>query len=190
MLLSQDGYRPFDARRDGLILGEAAGAVVLSKEPPEHGPITQILGGANRCAPENPTNAEAGQLLRVMRLALQQAGVTQDELIAIKAHGTGTPSNDRAEGQALDQFSVQLPPITSLKPYFGHTLGACGLSELVGLLYAWDEGFLPATPGFEISDEEFSCQPITQPQALPASGAVLLNSFGFGGNNTSLVIRR
>ena len=190
MLLSQAGYRPFDSRRDGLILGEAVGAVVISKHPPTRGPITQLLGGANRCAPENPTNAEHGQLLRVMRLALQESGIDADQLIAIKAHGTGTPSNDRAEGQALDQLCPMLPPMTSLKPYFGHTLGACGLSELVGLLYAWDEGFLPATPGFEQGDEEFTCEPISKPQALPNNGAILVNCFGFGGNNTSLVISR
>ncbi len=190
MLLSQAGYRPFDARRDGLLLGEAAGAVVLARQPEGEAPSTQLLGGANRCAPENPTNAEAGQLLRVMRLALAEAGIGAQDLLAIKAHGTGTPSNDRAEGQALDELCETLPPITSLKPYMGHTLGACGLSELVALLYAWDAGFLPATPGFAQADEEFSCEPLRQPRDLPAHGAMLFNCFGFGGNNSSLVIQR
>lgn len=189
MLLSQQGYKPFDAQRDGLILGEACAAIVLSREKsqPEQ---TRVLGGANRCAPENPTNAEAAQLLRVMRQALRSSGISAEDLIAIKAHGTGTPSNDRAEGQALDELSELLPPITSLKPYFGHTLGACGLVELIAAMMAWDEGFLPATPGYEEHDQEFTCDPITQNFELPAHGCMLLNSFGFGGNNSSLVIQR
>lgn len=190
LLLSPDTFRPFDADREGLILGEAVGAMVLSRQPRDRRDLGRLLGGATGCDPSSPTNSSPEFLVRIMQQALDDAGLTTDDLLAIKAHGTGTPSNDAAEGAALDRLFGNRHPVTSLKPYFGHTLGACGLVELAGLLEAWSAGFLPATPGFRTLGSGEQMTPITQPHPLPAEGAVLCNSFGFGGNTTSLVVAR
>ena len=187
MLLSDSGdYRPFDGERDGIVLGEAAAAMVLSRQ--SDGAAFALSGGSSRCDPGNPTNATPAQLLAVMQAALSDAGVSAESLLAVRAHGTGTPSNDVAEGQALLQLCAQPPALTSLKPWFGHTLGASGLVELIALLLGWEQGFLPSTPGFRQADPETGVQAIAQALPLPVQGAILCNSFGFGGNNASLVV--
>ena len=126
----------------------------------------------------------------VMCAALDDAGLDVKQLIGIKAHGTGTVSNDLSEGQGMRLLGGALPPFTSLKPYTGHTLGGCGTIESLCLLAAWREGFLPATPGFAENDPEIGLSPVSTATPLPQQGAVLCNFFGFGGNNTSLVLER
>lgn len=188
MLLTRGIYRPFDAARDGMILGEGAAAIVLSREPARNG--LALVGAASACDPTSPTGSTAPRVAEVMRGALADAGLDRSAIVAVKAHGTGTPGNDLAEGLALrNVFADAVPPLTSLKPYLGHTLGGSGAIELLALLAAWREGFLPATPGFAAPDPELGLSPLTAPRALPA-GPVLCNCFGFGGNNTSLVVAR
>ena len=191
MLLSRQGYRPFDRARDGLVLGEGAGVMVLGRDAPAgvERPL-QLLGGASACDPSSPTNSSPERIADVMNAALEDAGTPLAALCAIKAHGTGTPSNDASEGLGMRKLGGTLPPFTSLKPYTGHTLGGCGTIETLGLLAAWQQGFLPGTPGFEAADPEIGLAPIVQSQPMPARGAVLCNFFGFGGNNTSLVVAR
>ncbi|HUS25186.1 MAG TPA: beta-ketoacyl synthase N-terminal-like domain-containing protein [Candidatus Binatia bacterium] len=189
MLLSKSRYRPFDRDRDGLILGEGAGALVLGTG----GGTERIVGAASACDPSSPTNSAPARIAEVMQAALADGGVPLGALAAIKAHGTGTGSNDGAEGQAMRELGAAaggLPPFTSLKPYVGHTLGGCGAIELLLLLAAWREGFLPATPEFAQADPAIGVAPLPAAVALPARGAVLCNFFGFGGNNTSLVVAR
>ena len=197
MLLTREGYRPFDRARDGLILGEGVGAFVLGRGDAEKGdsPLRgqspfSIVGAATACDPSSPTNSLPERVAEVMREALADAGLEPAQLAAIKAHGTGTPSNDLSEGQAVRAvFGASLPPLTSVKPYTGHTLGACGAVELLAMLACWREGFLPPTPGFSAADDALGFAPVMQPQPLGA-GAMLCNFFGFGGNNTSLVLAR
>ncbi len=190
LLLTPDALRPFDADRDGLILGEAAGAVVLARTADPAQDWARLLGGASGCEAGSPTNSSPEFLRRIMQAALASASISRDELIAVKANGTGTPSNDAAEGAALATLIDGRCPITALKPYFGHTLGACGLIELIGLLMAWRQDLLPGTPGFRSPDAAPAIAPVAESRALPASGAILCNSFGFGGNTTSLVVQR
>jgi 3-oxoacyl-[acyl-carrier-protein] synthase-1 len=186
MLLSKGGYRPFDRDRDGLILGEGAGAIVLGREAAD----AQLIGAASACDPSSPTNSLPERVADVMREALADAGVEFAQLLGIKAHGTGTGSNDASEGQGMRLLGERLPPFTSLKPYVGHTLGGCGVIELLLLLAAWREGFLPATPGFAEIDPAIGAAPVAAAQPLAARGALLCNFFGFGGNNTSLIVAR
>ncbi len=192
MLLTPSGrYAPFDAERDGLILGEAAAAIVLSRARAEPAPGTVLMrGGAARCAPGNPTMCTADDLLTVMQAALTQAHTTADELLAIRAHGTGTPANDRAEGLAIRQLVGERVPFSSYKPWFGHTLGASGLVELIALINGWEQQRFLHTPGYTTPDPEIGVAPLAQTTALPAAGTILCNSFGFGGNNTALVVER
>jgi len=188
MLLSRQGYRPFDRGRDGLILGEGAGAMVLGRAPRAGG--VALRGAASACDPSSPTNSLPERVVEVMRAALNDAGVGVEELLAIKAHGTGTPSNDQSEGQGMLRLGPRLPPFTSVKPYIGHTLGGCGVMEILLLLAAWREGFLPATPGFAELDPGVGLAPVAAATPIAPRGAVLCNFFGFGGNNTSLVVAR
>ena len=196
LLLSKQDYRPFDKNRDGLILGEGAGVMLLGREPRSgETPGLALCGAASACDPSSPTNSLPERVAGVMRAALDDTGTTLDRLIAIKAHGTGTTSNDLSEGQGLRLLGEHLrkgglPPFTSLKPYTGHTMGGCGVIESLCLLAAWSEGFLPGTPGFTETDPDIGLSPITAATPLPPQGAVLCNFFGFGGNNTSLVFAR
>lgn len=189
LLLARGEYSPFDKDRTGLILGEGAAAVVLARTA-GHAPPVMLYGGASACDSSSPTSSHPDRILAVMERALADAGVGVSELIGIKAHGTGTVSNDQAEGDALRRLHAPLPPFTSLKPYVGHTLGACGMIELLMLVAAWGEGFLPATPGFSAIDPGIGVVPATSAVPLANRGAVLCNFFGFGGNNTSLVVAR
>lgn len=185
MLLTRAGYRPFDQARDGLVLGEGVGALVLGREARPG--AYAVIGAATACDPSSPTNSQPERVAEVIRGALDDAGLPAEALVAVKAHGTGTPSNDLSEGQALRSVFGAPPPLTSIKPYVGHTLGACGAIELLCMLACWRDGFLPATPGFAQPDEAMGLSPLTARQPLGA-GAMLCNFFGFGGNNTSLVL--
>lgn len=186
MLLSAGDYRPFDADRDGLVLGEAVGAMVFGPAGSDGGSGFRLLGGAGRCDPSSPTNSEPDRIAELMREAMDRAAVPPDAIQAIKAHGTGTANNDRSEAEALRLADLAAPPMTSLKPYTGHTLGACGAVECALLLAAWSAGYLPATPGFGRIDPEIGLAPITEAVPL-GEGPILANFFGFGGNNASLV---
>lgn len=191
-LLSRRGYRPFDRQRSGLVLGEGIGAVVVAKEGlfPGSDRLQGIafLGGASGCDPQGVTCSSAESMARVMVEALADAGTDAAQVALIKAHGTGSESNDAAEAKAMRQlFADALPPLTTLKGALGHTLGASGVLELVALLSCLREGKVPPTPGFSEVDPALDCRPLTQ--ATPFSGGpVMLNYFGFGGNNTSLLL--
>ena len=124
----------------------------------------------------------------VMGLALENAAIDPGEITVIKAHGTSTAANDTAEARAmLRVFNPDPPPFTSVKPYIGHTLGACGVMETITMLACAKQGYVPATPGFTTFDESCGCSPLMRSLAFE-EGNVMLNYFGFGGNNTSLLI--
>lgn len=187
LLVSGTRCRPFDRDRDGLILGEAAAGIVLSAQP-EHGPLAgmRLRGGATACDSANITHTDANAVAHVIRDAVDHAGAPRID--AVKAHGTGTPSNDAAEAAGiLAGLDGPAVPVTSLKPALGHTLGACGVLETTAAAACWRAGFLPPTPGFEQPDPALGLTPVTQAAPL-GPGCVLLNYFGFGGNNSALVL--
>ncbi|HYM48649.1 MAG TPA: beta-ketoacyl synthase N-terminal-like domain-containing protein [Burkholderiaceae bacterium] len=186
MMLDPGGCRPFDAQRSGLQLGEGAAALLLERD----GEGARVLGGANFCDTHHMTSAspDGAGMARAMRAALDDANITPDAVVAIKAHATASRDNDAAEAAALHTvFGATPPPITALKRYVGHTMSACGAIETAALLAALDAGFVPAAAGFSTVDPELSCAPLTQSQSA-ARGNYLLNYFGFGGNYASLVI--
>ncbi len=182
-------YRPFDRERDGLILGEACGAAILSSRR-RTGEDFSCLGGANLCDTAGVTSHDesGAAVAETMVRALARAGVGQGHILAIKAHATGTVNNDRSECAALRAvFGDAAPPVTGLKPYIGHTVGACGVNEMILFTEALKAGFIPATPGFRQPDEELGLKPLTACREA-ARGAYMLNYFGFGGNCTSLIL--
>jgi 3-oxoacyl-[acyl-carrier-protein] synthase-1 len=193
MLLSNDACRPFDANRNGTILGEAVACVVLSGEPPHDSRFCSenpfyFLGGANLCDTKSVTSSNADVIVDVMQRALRNAKMPASAVNIIKAHGTSTANNDAAEGQAMKQvFADDMPPFTSLKPYVGHTLGACGVTEMTVLLATTKQGFIPPTPAFTTPDPELRIAPLQHAREFQ-QGTIMLNYFGFGGNNTSVVL--
>lgn len=199
--LSQQGFHslllatrartlPFDLRRDGILLGECSAAVVLSANRPANGSVWRLRGGGTVCDTTHPTNPSAEKIALTIRQALADAAVTVPAITAIKAHGTGTRANDLAEGLGLREvFGDQPPPFSSIKPVLGHTLGACGVLETLAFAAALDRGSIPPTRNFAQADPEIGIAPITAAQRWDG-GAVLLNYFGFGGNNCALVLER
>jgi 3-oxoacyl-[acyl-carrier-protein] synthase-1 len=187
-LLSRSEMRPFDAGLDGLVLGEACSALVIGRGGPER---FHWRGGANLCDTYSmvAANPDGSTIEAVIGEALADAGVDAEGITAVKAHGTANPANDLAEAAGLLRVFAALPPLCALKPFIGHTLGACGLTELILFYRGLERGFLVATPGIGAASEAFGVT-LNQRERPMTRGFFMLNSFGFGGNNTSLVIGR
>jgi 3-oxoacyl-(acyl-carrier-protein) synthase len=187
-LLAADVMRPFDARRDGLVLGEGCGAIVLRAASPGDDGVF-IAGGASSCDTFSisTSNPDGTRIAAVMRDGLSRAGVPAEDIVAIKAHGTASPLNDDAEAAGMCQAFSALPPFFGLKSHFGHTLGACGAIETALVAAALREGSLPPSGGFEMLDERLGVQPLTDSMAV-VNGHYMMNFFGFGGNNASVIL--
>lgn len=186
-LVSPSGkYRPFHPQRDGLVLGEAYAATLLALEPGA-APLARLLGGFSACDTSSLTNTreDGSHIEWVMRQALRSAGVDAGQIGLVKPHGTATGANDRAESNGVRLlFGDALPPLCVLKPWLGHTLGACGLTET--LLLVENLAHLPAC---DYAGEAMLPLP-GEPLAIREGSLLLANYFGFGGNNASLVLQR
>ena len=186
-LVSSQPCRPFDAARDGLSLGEAGGFALLERaEPGERGP--QLLGyGESSDAHHMSTPHPEGLGARMaMAEALARAGVTPAEVGYLNLHGTATPANDAVEAAAVAALFPATLHAGSTKGWTGHTLGAAGIVESVFCLLAMVHGELPGTLNSAAADS--ACGP--QVRLANARGEVrraMNNSFGFGGNNCSLL---
>ncbi|MEJ8853947.1 beta-ketoacyl synthase N-terminal-like domain-containing protein [Variovorax robiniae] len=179
-LLSPDRALPFGAGRDGLVLGEAVAAMVLSSTPSRW----RVAGGANVVAGDTPTGADAGAIVAVTRAAMQRAGVRAEDIDLIKPQAAGSPANDAIEAAALKTVFASLPPMVALKPLIGHTLGAAGAAELVLLLGcieagAWPAGDYPLDPTLDVT---------LAAQAPTRLRHILFSAIGFGGGHAALVV--
>ena len=198
--------RPFDARRDGFVMGEGAGVLVLEDAELAQARGAQIIGellgyaatsDAHHLTAPDPSGSSAA--LAITR-ALEHAGVTPEELDYVNAHGTSTPLNDRSETEALKLAlgeRAQQIPVSSTKSAIGHLLGAAGAVEAVATLLALNERVAPPTLNFEERDEGLDLDYVPDgPRALPrrANGSrdrpaiAISNSFGFGGHNAVLCL--
>jgi 3-oxoacyl-(acyl-carrier-protein) synthase len=187
--IAETDYRPFDRTRDGLILGEACGAVILEGTRRKTGDFMH-LGGANLCDTYSVTShdEEGFAVAETMNRALRQAGISPRDICAVKAHATGTENNDRTECAAMRvTFGCEMPPVTCVKPFIGHTVGACGVNELILFTESVKTGFVPSTPGFREVDDELNLTPLTENMEA-GEGIFMLNYFGFGGNCTTLIL--
>lgn len=180
-------YQPFHDQRDGLILGEAGTAVLLSHQQGDS--HCQLLGGYSACDTSSVTGTreDGSHILQVSRQALANAGLTADEIELVKLHGTATRANDEAEA-AGSQHWLQLespPAFCALKPWLGHNLGACGLSEILLLAACLEQHHLPVHD----SNADNLLLPLTTTTCWPQERTrILANFFGFGGNNACLVL--
>ena len=196
MIVDGEPCRPFDATRTGLNLGEGAAYVVLETE--EHAlargakPQAYLDGWGNACDAYHQTasSPEGEGAYLAMTQALEVAGLKPADIGYVNAHGTGTPNNDESESHALQLlFGALLPPVSSTKGLTGHTTSASGSIEAVFCILALQNGFLPGNAGFT-TPFEGGIVPIREAIPAPDVKHVLCNAFGFGGNDTSLLISK
>lgn len=189
MILDKERCRPFDETRAGLNLGEGAAFVILEKDAPNS--IAYIAGYGNRCDAFHQTaSSEDGEgAYLAMSDALEMSGLKGEDIQYVNAHGTGTPNNDPSESRALFRiFGDKMPEVSSTKGFTGHTTSASGSIETVISVLAINNNFIPANLGWQ--------NPIPG-GVVPTLGVdgvkldnVICNSFGFGGNDSSVVISR
>jgi len=184
LAVDEHGCRPFDRDREGMSLGEGAAFVVLRRHADN--PIALLDGWGNSCDAYHATAPEPEG--RGAQAAMRAALGGDLRVDYINAHGTGTPDNDRAEARAMRAvFGDSVPPFSSTKRVFGHTLGAAGAIEAVVSVLAMRDGFMPANPGFETADPEFGLTPLRETAEVRPM-RVLSHSFGFGGTNSVLCL--
>ena len=193
MILDHELCRPFDATRSGLNLGEGAAYLVLESENSVRkrnvAPIARLSGYGNACDAFHQTasSPEGEGAYRAMKLAIENSGVDISEIDYINAHGTGTPNNDLSESQAMKRlFGENIPPVSSTKPFTGHTTSASGAIEATICILALQHQFLPVNLNWKNRMED-GIEPIIDSKAFSGPiNHILCNSFGFGGNDSSL----
>lgn len=194
-IMTSTACRPFARGRDGLMLGEGAGAIILETEAHAR---RRGAEAAIELAGYGAT-ADAGSLLApsvegmtaAMRLAIEDGGLDAGEIAYVNAHGTGTAANDVAEAEALNALfgAGRVPPVSSIKGVTGHSLGAAGAIEAVATVLAMRRSVAPPTANFDAPDPrcDIDCVPnVAREMAIPAA---LSNSFAFGGLNAALAFR-
>ncbi|WP_439133127.1 beta-ketoacyl synthase N-terminal-like domain-containing protein [Pseudomaricurvus sp.] len=188
-LLTHEAMKPFDIDRSGLVLGEGCACILLKATTTENNGII-VSGGASGCDSHSisASNPDGSSIAAVMQEALNTCQLQPEDIIAVKAHGTASPLNDDGEAAGMRRTFTKVPPFFSLKSYIGHTLGSCGVLETVLMAGCLRQRQLPASAGFTDSDPTLDVIPSRQPQSAP-TGHYMLNFFGFGGNNCSLILR-
>ncbi|WP_265537832.1 beta-ketoacyl-[acyl-carrier-protein] synthase family protein [Streptomyces sp. NEAU-H33] len=193
--MSPDLCRPFDADRKGMIVAEGAGMLVL--EPLgaalARGAriLAEVLGYGLSCDAHHPTAPDRDGVVRAVRAAHRDAGVSGADVDYVSAHGTGTKANDIVETAALREvFGADLPPVSALKSMLGHTLGAASALGTIACVLAMTEGFLPPTINHRTQDPEcdVDCVPNVAVAARPR--VTQNNGMAFGGNNAVVVLGR
>ena len=186
--------RPFDTNRDGLVIGEGAGTVILESydRAKARGAkiYAEIIGYGTNCDGMHMTNPSAVGMAGAMKLCLKDAGTAVDSIDYVNGHGTATELGDIAESAATLQVLGDKVPFSSTKSHTGHTLGACGSLEVVFCLAMMGDGFLPPTRNLDEIDPR--CAPLNYlrgdcREAKPRT--IMTNNFAFGGINTSLLLR-
>ena len=192
--------RPFDAHRDGFVIGEGAGVVILEKL--DHAlargaqPLAEIVGyGATADASHITLPAPGGAgAVRAIRRALEKAGLSVDDVDMVNAHATSTPEGDPRELEAMRTLfgdRVGEVSITANKSMLGHTLGAAGAIEAIATIMSLRDSIVPPTINLDDPDPAAEGMDLTPNQARRRDMDVAVsNSFGFGGQNSALVIKR
>lgn len=194
-VVSMDTCRPFSKDRQGLIIGEGAGVLVLER----HGasavrgvkPVAALLGGGMSSDAGDLLAPDADGMMRAMRGALAATGCAAADIDYINAHGTGTPANDRAEAAAINLvFENRAIPVSSTKSILGHALGASGAIEAVTTIAALEHGIIPPTLNYTTPDPNCPIDAVPNTPRPAAIQKAISNSFAFGGLNVTLVFAR
>jgi 3-oxoacyl-[acyl-carrier-protein] synthase II len=189
--------RPFDRNRDGFVMGEGGGAVILEPLEAARGRgadiKAELLGYANCTDAYHVTSPEPegrGEVLS-MRQALEQAGLSPENVDYVNAHGTSTPMGDQIETAALKTVFGERAtaiPVSSTKGATGHLMGAGGVTELIACIQAIREGVIPPTLNYEVPDPDCDLDYVPNVAREADVKIAMSNSFGFGGQNTSLIV--
>ena len=191
-LLSAHPCRPYDVRRDGISIGEAAAFILLeraSAQAPADSLWLLGVGESSDAYHMSSPHPEGRGARMAMQAALGSAGLTPDAIDYVNLHGTGTPANDAAEDHAVHGLFGTRVPVNSTKGMTGHTLGAAGAVEAIVAALAIDAGIVPGSPGTQMLDPALRARYEVDGQERTVD-RVLSNSFGFGGSNCSLVFGR
>jgi len=189
--------RPFDANRNGITLGEGAAYLVLeSEEAAGEGNrefFAELAGYGNACEAYHQTAStpDGKGALLAMERALKVGGLNPPDIDYINAHGTGTDNNDIAEGVAIERlFGDRIPYVSSTKPLTGHMTSAAGSAEAILSILCLNHGMILPNLNFKTPMPELHFKPVTELIRGINVSMVMSNSFGFGGNNTSLIFRK
>lgn len=186
--------RPFDETRDGLVLGEGSGAVVL--EELEHALSRgakiygEVIGYATSCDGSHITTPSKDGMMQVMETSLEDAAIESDKVEYINAHATATEMGDIAESQATYNLFGSRTPVSSTKGHMGHLLGGCGVVESIICLIALNKSFLPKTMNFSNLDENCAKINILGENMQKDITIAMNNNFAFGGINSSLIFKK
>ena len=191
--------RPFDNSRDGFVLGEGAGILIL--EELDHALkrgahiYGEIAGFGMTCDAYHMTKPEPSgrHAIRALRQALSDANIKPKDIEYVNAHGTSTPLNDKNETFILKQIfgdHAYKLAVSSIKSMIGHLIGAAGSVELIGGLMALEEGIIPPTINYEIPDPDCDLDYVPNKARKADIKVFLKNSFGFGGKNSALVVKK
>lgn len=186
---------PFDKNRNGFVLGEGGGCIVIEKEECAKARgakiLAKLLGVANNTDAYNTVspNPEGTGAAACMRLALDDAGISPAEVGYINAHGTATHAGDIAETKAIDEvFGKGNVFVSSTKGSTGHMMGAGGIVELISCIKALETGVLPVNVGLTEQDEECDLTIVTEENKQQTVQVAMSNAFGFGGQNSSIIV--
>lgn len=194
-ILSEQHTTPFDKNRTGLNLGEGAAYLILEAEDvcanKETLGIVAGWGNANDAFHQTASSESGDGSILSIKKALKTAGILATEIDYINTHGTGTGNNDFSESVAMKTiFGKNVPNFNSLKPFTGHTLAACGSIEAIFSLFSMNENILFKSLNFQTPIEETNLTPVLETLENIEIKNVLSNSFGFGGNCTSLIFTK
>jgi len=195
MIIDPNPCKPFDENRNGLNLGEGAAFLVLESEDvigkKEFFCEISGYGNANDAYHQTALSPDGRGAFLSMRAALEKARLDSGEIDYINAHGTATQNNDLSEGIAIERlFGSKIPFVSSTKPMTGHLLGAAGAVEAVISIIAMKNGCVPANLNFTSKMKELGFSPVTEMVRNVEIRHIMSNSFGFGGNNTTLIFSK
>lgn len=189
-LLSTEQLLAFHEERQGLMLGEGIGALLLSKTKPRQKTCYRLMEGDSACDTSSLTmTAEDGSHIKtVMSQAIKKSGLNPQNIDLVKVHGTATYNNDISEYNALNSYFSSPPAILALKPFIGHTLGACGVIELALLDYLLAKQSIPVANYVTEQPSKIMLPFASKDLAMSHFEHLLINHCGFGGNNAALVL--
>jgi 3-oxoacyl-[acyl-carrier-protein] synthase II len=195
MIIDPNPCKPFDENRNGLNLGEGAGYLVLESEKVVGNKknLCEVsgYGNANDAFHQTALSPEGRGAVLSMKAALTQSGLNPDQIDYINAHGTATQNNDLSEGKAIEQlFQPRIPFVSSTKSMTGHLLGAAGAIEAGISIIAMKNNIIPPNLNFDTQMKELAFSPVTEMIRNINIRHIMSNSFGFGGNNTTLIFSK
>jgi 3-oxoacyl-[acyl-carrier-protein] synthase-1 len=195
-LMAQDTVRPFDARRDGSLFGEGAGALFLETEAAATArgatALGEVLGGGSGSDAVGllAIREDGDGLARAIEAAFADAGISPRDVGLVIAHANGTPQSDASEAAALRRvFGASIPPVTGFKWAIGHTVAAAGVIEAALALHALREGVVPGMPTLQEIDPALADLPVSTKAQATRGDIALILCRGFGGTNAALLVR-